>query len=75
MEVNRPVRSATEIAEGAQHSLAQVGFVDFAISDVTIARRAGARLDCARHDAGRTWAVREHFVVENGVSFCLGCGS
>jgi hypothetical protein len=69
------IRSATAIAEGAQHSLAQVGFVDFEISDAIVAGRAGARLDCARHDAGRTWHVREYFVVENGVSFCLGCGS
>jgi hypothetical protein len=22
-----------------------------------------------------TWAVREYFVVQDGVSFCLGCGS
>ncbi|WP_433179508.1 hypothetical protein [Actinoallomurus sp. CA-150999] len=71
----RPGRSATEIAEGAQQSLAGVGFVDFEISDVTVAGRAGARLNCARHDAGRTWAVREYFVVQDGVSFCLGCGS
>ncbi|GAA4630660.1 hypothetical protein GCM10023196_056870 [Actinoallomurus vinaceus] len=71
----RPGRSASEIAEGAQHSLAGVGFVDFEISDVTVAGQAGARLDCARHDAGRTWAVREYFVVVDGVGFCLGCGS
>ncbi|MEV0403254.1 hypothetical protein [Actinoallomurus sp. NPDC050550] len=71
----RPGRSATEIAEGARQSLAGVGFVDFEISDVTVAGRAGARLNCARHDAGRTWAVREYFVVRDGVAFCLGCGS
>jgi hypothetical protein len=42
---------------------------------VQVAGRAGVRLDCARYDAGRVWAVREYFVVEDGVYFCLGSGS
>ncbi|MCO6009068.1 hypothetical protein NE236_29250 [Actinoallomurus purpureus] len=71
----RPGRSAAEIAEGAQHSLAGIGFVDFQIDDATVADRAGARLGCARHDADRTWTVREYFIVQDGVGFCLGCGS
>jgi hypothetical protein len=35
----------------------------------------GARLDCAKHDTGRIWAVREYFAVTDGVGFCLGFGS
>ncbi|MCO5974780.1 hypothetical protein [Actinoallomurus soli] len=71
----RPGRSAAEIAEGARHSLAHLRFVDFAVSEVTVAGRAGTRLDCVRHDAGRSWHVSEYFVVEDAVTFCLGCGS
>ncbi|MCO5997587.1 hypothetical protein [Actinoallomurus rhizosphaericola] len=71
----RPGRSAAEIAEGVRHSLAQLRFADFAVSEVTVAGRAGTRLDCVRHDAGRSWHVSEYFVVEDAVTFCLGCGS
>jgi hypothetical protein len=34
-----------------------------------------ARLDCAKHDAGRTWAVREYFAGRDDAYFVLGCGS
>lgn len=72
----RPAHTAAEVAERAGHSLSGIGFVDLEITEAVVAGRTGARLDCARHDAGRTWAVREYFVVrDGGVAFCLGCGS
>ncbi len=71
----RPGRTAAEIAELAQPSLERAGFVDFVVTDVEVAGRPGARLDCARHDAGRVWAVQEYFLNEAHASFCLGCGT
>lgn len=72
--MRRP-REATEIAEGARSVLEGIGFTGFQITGAPVAGREGVLLECARHDAGRPWAVREYFVVEDGVSFCLGCGS
>ena len=71
----RPGRTAAEIAELARPSLEHAGFVDFVVTDAEIGGRPGARLDCARHDAGRVWAVQEYFVTDGRVSFCLGCGT
>jgi hypothetical protein len=34
-----------------------------------------ARLDCAKHDAGRTSALREYFVAHDDAPFVLGCHS
>ena len=71
----RPGRSATDVAETVQETLRAAGFEDFQVSDAEVAGRSGARLDCLRRDAGRVWAVREYFVVTEGVSFCVGCGT
>jgi hypothetical protein len=71
----RPGRTPAEIAELAQPALERAGFVDFAITDAEVGGRPGARLDCARHDAGRVWAVQEYFLSDGNVSFCVGCGS
>ena len=71
----RPGRDAANMAEGAEISLGNSGFTDFQTSGVQVAGRPGVRLDCVRYDAGRVWAVREYFVVEEDVHFCLGCGS
>ena len=71
----RPGSDAAKVATGAATALGNSGFADFGTTEVEISGRAGVRLDCARHDAGRVWAVREYFVVEDGVYFCLGCGS
>jgi hypothetical protein len=68
-------RDANEVAENARASLENLGFTDFQIAEAEIAGRAGARLECAKHDAGRVWAVREYFVFHGDVHFCLGCGS
>jgi hypothetical protein len=70
-----PGRTAAEVAERAQAGLDRSGFVDFTTADAEFGGRPAIRLECARHDAGRTWAVREFFVVHEQVSFCLGCGS
>ena len=70
-----PNRAATDIAQRAQTSLAANGFVELQITDAEWGGRAGARLDCAKQDAGRVWAVREYFAVDEGIGFCLGCGS
>jgi hypothetical protein len=67
--------TAADVAELVQPTLESAGFSDFQITDVEVAGRVAARLDCARHDAGRVWAVREYFVVQDDVRFCLGCGS
>jgi hypothetical protein len=37
--------------------------------------REGSLLECALHDAGRVWAVREYLVAVDGVHSCLGLGS
>jgi hypothetical protein len=71
----KPGREPDELADAVRTSLGNSGFTDFESTGVQVAGRLGARLDCARHDAGRVWAVREYFVVEDGVFFCLGCGS
>jgi hypothetical protein len=67
---------ARQVAEHAQAALEHGGFTDFALSEVEMAGRTGALLECAKHDAGRVWAVREYFVTYGeAVSFCLGCGT
>jgi hypothetical protein len=70
-----PGRTAADIAEQAQSPLAAAGFIDFQVLDAELGGSAAVRLDCARHDAGRVWAVSEYFVVQDGIGFCLGCGS
>jgi hypothetical protein len=70
-----PQRAALDVAEQARTALAAGGFVELEIADTELGGQAGARLDCAKRDAGRVWSVREYFAVTDGVSFCLGCGS
>jgi hypothetical protein len=70
-----PQRAAADMASGAQAALVAAGFVELEISEAELGGRGGARLDCAKHDAGRVWAVREYFAVNEGIGFCLGCGS
>ena len=67
--------SAAQVSERIQVVLEAAGFGDFQITGTRVAGQAGARLDCARHDSGRTWAVREYFVIRGDVRFVLGCGS
>jgi hypothetical protein len=71
----KPGRTALEVAELVQPSLANSGFTDVEITESTMADRPAALLHCARHAAGRTWAVREYLFVDGRISFCLGCGS
>jgi hypothetical protein len=68
-------RSAVDLAENAQVSLAEAGFGEFQVTETAVAGRPGARLDCARRDAGRVWAVRQYLVVTDEASLCLGLGS
>ncbi len=70
-----PRSTAAEVALRARAALEATGFGESAISDAEWGGRAGVRLDCAKRDAGRVWAVREYFAVSDGVGFCLGCGS
>jgi hypothetical protein len=72
---NRRTGSPGDIAAGARTSLESSGFTDFRITDARVGGREGALLECALHDAGRVWAVREYFVAVDGVHFCLGLGS
>jgi hypothetical protein len=72
---NRLARTAAAIAENAQSSLQNLGFTGFRITDTLVGGREGSLLECALHDAGRVWAVREYFVIHGEVHFCLGCGS
>ena len=67
--------AAVWVAERTQAVLAAAGFGDFEITGTEVGGHAGARLDCARPGAGRTWTVREYFVIRDGVRFVLGCGS
>lgn len=71
----RPGLSALEAAERTQATLAAAGYAGFQITQAQVAGRAGARLDCEQHDAGRTHTLREYFVVHNDVRFVLGCRS
>lgn len=70
-----PGKDATGVAERVQTSLAASLFTDFAIRQVPFAGRPGARLDCARHDAGRVWAVTQFLAVEGTSAFCLALGT
>lgn len=70
-----PQRTAGDMVERAQSSLTANGFGEMEVADAEWAGRSGVRLDCAKHDADRVWAVREYFLVEDGVGFCLGFGS
>ncbi len=74
---NFPSSDATPRLAAAriQNTLAAKGFVDFEIADAEVAGQQGARLDCAKHDAGRTWVVRQYIVVQDTNHFVLGCGS
>jgi hypothetical protein len=73
--LTRPGVPPADAIEGVQASLETAGFTDFDIADAEFAGRPAIRLDCARHDAGRVWAVREYFLVQDTVRFTLGCGS
>lgn len=69
-------RVAADMAARAETALTAGGFGDMTIADAEWAGRdGGVRLDCAKRDAGRVWAVREYFLVIDGVGFCLGFGS
>ena len=71
-----PVLTATEMAGSIQARLEGLGFGGFQITSTQVAGRAGARLDCAKHDAGRIWSVRYYFLVaRDNVRFTLGLGS
>jgi hypothetical protein len=72
---NRRARDVTEIAEHAQSSLEGAGFTDFQITEAQLAGREASLLECALHDAGRVWAVREYFVSHEDIHFCLAFGS
>lgn len=71
----QPGREVMEVAEQVQPALARSGFTDFEITAATMAGGPAALLRCARHDAGRVWAVREYLHVRENVTFCLGCGT
>jgi hypothetical protein len=64
-----------QAAERAQYALTNAGFGDFQLTETRVAGRPGARLNCAKYDAGRVWAVREYFVAEGDLRLVLGCGS
>lgn len=68
-------QTAAQIAERTQGPLEATGFGEFQITEAQVAGRPGARLDCAKHDAGRIWALREYFVIRDDIRFVLGCGS
>jgi hypothetical protein len=68
-------RGAEEIASEVRPVLEGSGFTDFRIGAALVGGRAAGLLECARHDAGRIWAVREYFVVQDDVRFCLALGS
>jgi hypothetical protein len=71
-----PRLTPTEMAESVQVRLEGSGFGDFQITDAQIAGRAGLRLDCAKHDAGRVWSVRHYYLIaRDNVRFTLGFGS
>lgn len=71
----RPDRTAREVAERARPSLEASGFIDFEVSEATLAERPAVVLECARHDAGRVWTIREYFTVVDTSVFCFVCGS
>lgn len=68
-----PDLSALEAAERTQVRLEAAGYADFHVAQAQVAGRSGARLDCAKRDAGRISALREYFVVHEDVRFVLGC--
>ncbi|WP_226900626.1 hypothetical protein [Nonomuraea phyllanthi] len=70
-----PIWTASETAERVQARLKATGFGEFQITSAEIDGRAGTRLDGVKRDAGRTWAIRQYFVVAHDVCFTLGFGS
>jgi hypothetical protein len=70
-----PQRVAADMASRAETALTASGFAELEITDAEWAGRPGVRLDCVKRDAGRVWAVREYFLVVDGIGFCLGLGS
>lgn len=71
----RPGVTPLQVAEHVQHSLEANGFGDFRITEAQVAGQPAARLDCAKHDAGRVWAVRQYIVIHGTDRLVLGCGS
>ena len=71
----QPGVSALQVAEQIQVTLEASGFGDVRIAVAEVAGQSGARLDCAKHDAGRVWAVREYIAVRGPDRFILGCAS
>ena len=70
-----PRIGAIDMARRAETALAASGFDGFGIAEAEWGGEPGMRLDCAKSDTGRVWAVREYFAVTDGIGFCLGCGS
>jgi hypothetical protein len=71
----RPGWTPAEAAAQVRDSLAASGFADFQISDDSVAGRPAALMECRRVDAGRVWALRQYFVVQDGYGLFVGCGS
>lgn len=71
----RPGLTPIDIAERVRDTLERSGFGEFQITEAQVAGLSGARLECAQHDAGRVWAVRQYFVVRGPHRFVLGCGT
>jgi hypothetical protein len=71
----RPGRMVMEVAEQVQAVLEGEGYRDFLLAEAQVGGLPGARLDCAKYDAGRVWAVREYFLVHGDIRFVLACGS
>lgn len=71
----RPRTSPAQVADGAKAALEAEGFGEFGQREIVIAGRPGVELRFARRDAGRVWGVREHFIVEADIVFCLAIGT
>ena len=65
-------RDAAGARNHAWEVLAAGGYRNFVASESAVAGRPGARLDFDLGEGPRRWAVREYFVMANGVGWCFG---
>lgn len=73
---NDPTVSPRLTVEKVQEGLAKIGFADFVTGETKIGSRSVLTLDFDRKQPnGKTWSVREYFVMDGTLGYVLGFGT
>lgn len=76
--VRRPLNlggGLIEMIEAARLGREALRFAEFSQCEIVVAGRPGVQVDSVLRDVGRLLAVREHFVGQGDIGFCLDVGT